>query len=220
MKIFTTAASFVTRARTIRRALQVMVAGACLAVSGIANATFIDNATGLASPVTTVTFSEISLSNGTVVTNQFSAFGVEFGSLSATEGLYFYSNAGSPGPGLRNYFPDTYNPFVITFDTAVSEAAFEMTTNGTTDTFTALLNGAVVETISTGTGSFSFYGFSGIVFDEIRVGIGGDVGNGNGRHMRLDNVQIGATVSVPEPSIIALFAAGLVGIGFARRRQS
>jgi hypothetical protein len=28
------------------------------------------------------------------------------------------------------------------------------------------------------------------------------------------------TVTVPEPSIIALFALGLVGIGFARRRQS
>jgi hypothetical protein len=27
-------------------------------------------------------------------------------------------------------------------------------------------------------------------------------------------------VAVPEPSIIALFALGLVGVGFARRRQS
>ena len=204
----------------MRRTLQMMMAGACLAVSGISNATFLDNSTGIASPVTTVTFSEVSLSNGTVVTNQFSALGVEFGSLSATEGLYFFADAGSPGPGLRNFFPDTYNPFVISFDTAVSEAAFEMVTNGTTDTFTALLNGVVVETASTTTGAFSFYGFTGIVFDEIRVGIGGNTGAGNGRHMRLDNVQIGASVPVPEPTTTALLALGLLGAGFARKRRT
>ena len=158
----------------MRRKLRAMAAGVCLIASGISNATFLDNASGIASPATTVTFSEVAVVNGTVVTNQFSSLGVTFGSLSATEGLYFSASAGSPGAGLQNFFPDSYNPFVISFDTVVSEAAFEMVTNGTTDTFTALLNGVVVETASTVTGAaFSFYGFTGIVFDEIRVGIGG-----------------------------------------------
>tara|TARA_R110001583_G_C5556851_1_gene400852 strand:+ start:284 stop:946 length:663 start_codon:yes stop_codon:yes gene_type:complete len=209
-----------TFSKLVRAGVLFVAAGACLTVSGISNATFLDNSTGLTSPVTTVTFSEVALSNGAVVTNQFSAFGVEFGSLSPTAGIYFSSGGGSSGAGLQNFFPDTYNPFVISFSTAVSEAAFEMITNGTTDTFTALLNGAVVETASTATGGFSFYGFSGIVFDEIRVGIGGDVGTGNSRHMRLDNVQIGSAVSVPEPSTIALLGLGLFGAGYARRRYT
>jgi hypothetical protein len=32
--------------------------------------------------------------------------------------------------------------------------------------------------------------------------------------------QIPTTGAVPEPSIVALFAAGLFGIGFARRRKA
>lgn len=190
----------------------------------IANAGFIHNSTGLTSPVTTVTFSEVALANDTVVTDQFLGLGMEFGALSPTDGLYFSSTAGSQGAGLQNFFPDTYNPFVIYFTTAVSEAAFEMITNGTTDTFTAFLNGNVVETASLRTGLWRFYGFTGIVFDEIRVGIGGDVGSGNQRHMRLDNVQIGSAVSVSEPPILTILALGLMGLAglsFARyRRQS
>ena len=191
---------------------------ACLMVPGISNAALILNSTGLTAPATTVTFSEITLSGGTVVTDQFSGYGVEFGALSPNDGLY-YTSAGSSGAGLQNYFPDTYNPFVISFDTTVSEAAFEMVTNGTTDTFTALLGGAIVETASITTGGWRFYGFTGIMFDEIRVGIGGEIGTGNSRHMRMDNLQIGAAAAaVPEPSSTALLGLGGLALMLRRRR--
>ena len=201
--------------------IEIEVGLASSLLASAANAAFIVNSTGITSPVTTVTFSEVALTNGTVVTNQFLGLGVEFGALSPTDGLYFGSSAGSPGAGLLNYFPDTYNPFVISFSSAVTEAAFEMVTNGTTDTFSALLNGIVVETATQITGGFLFYGFTGIVFDEIRIGIGGDVGTGNGRHMRLDNVQIGAAALVTEPSTFAIFALGLIGLASRRfKKQS
>ena len=191
---------------------------AYLILPGISNAALISNSTGITAPATTVTFSEITLSGGTVVTDQFSGYGVEFGALSPNDGLY-YTGSGSSGAGLQNYFPDTYNPFVISFDTTVSEAAFEMTTNGTTDTFTALLGGAIVETANTTTGGWRFYGFTGIIFDEIRVGIGGEVGTGNSRHMRMDNLQIGAAAAaVPEPSSTALLGLGGLALILRRRR--
>jgi hypothetical protein len=67
-----------------------------------------------------------------------------------------------------------------------------------------------------------------------QISIAGDSGQGNGdtgthyTHVTLTGLQTytfdvadaPATGAVPEPSVIALFAAGLFGLGFARRRQS
>lgn len=49
---------------------------------------------------------------------------------------------------------------------------------------------------------------AGIVFTSER--------NGDDTEYAIDNVSVAA---VPEPSIIALFGAGLFGLGFARRRK-
>ena len=189
---------------SMRQVLRALLASTFIIVPVSSNAAFIDSATGLASPVTTVTFSEVSLTAGSLVTDQFSTLGVEFGSLSPNVGLY-YTNGGNPGAGLQNYFPDDYNPFVISFDTAITEAAFMMVTNGYTDTFRALLNGTVVETATRTTGNWRYYGFSGIVFDEIQIGVAlGESSIPSNAHMRLDNIQTGATASAPAPTTLAL----------------
>jgi len=103
------------------------------------------------------------------------------------------TTGGHPTQGLQNYFPDTYNPFVIKFAQPVTAAAFEMVTNGHTDTFTALLKGVVVESFTHKTGGWAYYGFTGIMCDEIQVHIG--QGQHPNDHMRLVNVQIGAAAT-------------------------
>ena len=205
----------------MRHVFGALLASTFIIIPVSSNAAFIDNATGLASPVTTVTFSEVSLASGSLVTDQFSALGVEFGSLTPSVGLY-YTATGNPGAGLANYFPDDYNPFVISFNTAITEAAFMMVTNGYTDTFRALLNGTVVETATRTTGNWRYYGFSGIVFDEVQVGVAlGESSVPSNAHMRLDNVQIGATASVPAPPTLALLLVpALLMVGVRRKRLS
>ena len=188
-------------AKKIKHVLYGIVSGLLLIVAG--SIQDVDAArvigSGLSSPTRTITFSEVRVPTGTVVTTQFAPSGVTFGSRSSTEGLYL-TTAGHPGQGLQNYFPDTYNPFAIKFAQPVTAAAFEMVTNGHTDTFTALLRGVVVESFTHKTGGWAFYGFTGIVFDEIRVHVG--QGQHTNDHMRLDNVQIGAAAPAPTASLI------------------
>jgi len=187
------------------------------AASPASSATISASGTGLAAPVTTITFSEFGVSYGAVVTDQYESLGATFGSLTASEGLY-QSAGGSPGNGLQNYFPDTYNPFSIKFAGTVTEAAFEMVTNGYTDKFTALLNGVEVESFTHTTGGWAYYGFSGITFDEIVVNIGYNSSATN-KHMRLDNVQIGTISLVPVPASVPLLLTALGGIYMVGRRR-
>lgn len=197
-----------------------ILAAALLVVSSVtgASAATVNNTTGLTAPVTTITFSEVSgIAAGAVVTDQFAAFGATFGSLSSSAGLYFANN-GNPGAGLQNFFPDTYNPFSIKFSGTVTEAAFAMITNGYTDKFTALLNGVVVESFTAPTGNWRYYGFTGIAFDEIQVEIGTGSTASN-RHMRLDNLQIGAISAVPLPAGGLLLLSGLFGVAAFKRRK-
>jgi hypothetical protein len=56
---------------------------------------------------------------------------------------------------------------------------------------------------------------------DVRLRIGPSADTLNMAHFAgaINNLQV-STTDVPEPSIIALFAFGIVGVGFARRRQS
>jgi hypothetical protein len=82
------------------------------------------------------------------------------------------------------------------------------------------LTGSGIES-SIGRGSIVGW-FDSSGFDELRVASAAwnDPGFGNHNTAVLDNVRVQlALVTVSEPSIIALFAAGLLGVGFARRRK-
>jgi hypothetical protein len=100
------------------------------------------------------------------------------------------------------------------------------TGNGTVDfLFDLLLNNVSVlsgsTTGATLAGDFQYIGFSGGGFDTVRLrdttGGSYDFYDGSFQAMALDGIE--ARVAVPEPGTLALFGIGLLGLGWARRRN-
>ena len=180
----------------------------------------VQSTTGLVNPEQVITFSEAGLTTAVAVTDQFAGLGVKF-----SPNLYF----GWFGPGCGNMLPNIsgdclsnfpatgpsaglVNPFSIVFGQPVTGAAFALASDDSTTSFTARLNGQVVETFSAFTSatiSQNYYGFSGITFDEIVVTSG--VG------LLIDNVQIGPS-AVPEPASPILILLGVGGLLNLKRR--
>ena len=195
-----------------------LIALAIGSASATAQAQFFVNTFGLASPVQTVTFSELTFAQGTTITNQYAAFGV-----SLSPGIFYNSQGPVAFPGitgdyLGNNVQGLVNPFSILFGTVQSDAAFGAATNPTTTLFEALLAGNIVASGTSATDFSSanaYYGFSGVNFDEIRMTVGGD------QQMLIDNVQMGSAATVvPEPGTFALLAAILIpGAAVIRRRR-
>lgn len=195
------------------------VAASCafVALTGWASAATVINASsGLSSPDTLVTFSEVTLLEGDPVTDEFSAQGVTF-----SPALYYTGAYGSEPNiddiAVHNFgvFPRA-DPFIINFLSDVSAATFAMVTETGTAEFTALLNGSVVESFSADTGRTSasnFYGFTNILFDQIRVDV--DV---PGSAMVMDNVAY-KVAAVPVPASFSLLFAGMGAFGLMRRRR-
>ena len=165
-------------------------------------------ATGIAGAEFTIDFETPSIALGTVVTSQFA--GVTFGT-----NFEIRSN-----PGFANiigkYLDDIGSgaPGPIVFDQDLKAVSFNLRTDPGTTTFQAFLDGVLVESFSAATNltnTSNFFGFQDIIFDEIRLS--GAVSNG----FNVDNLEF---VTVPEPSSVALFALGIIGLGAARRRKT
>lgn len=188
--------------------------------------------TGLASPTTTITFNEVAVAQNAAVTNQFAALGATFTGLFmdpcvANSGNYFPNMSGR---ALGNFSgcssPAGEHPFSIVFEDDVSEAAFVMIGNGGFPSLTALLNGSVVET-GLGAGvtystSYNWYGFTGIVFDEIQVN---PAVFQNYSTIRIDNLQFvtapaGGGSNLPEPATAVLLLFGFGALALMQRRRA
>jgi hypothetical protein len=182
----------------------------------------IGSATGLSSPVQTITFDEHILSMNSVVTNQYSDLGVTF-----SPNLYYSPQTGYPninGNDLGNFTFNGDGPvtsFTLTFNQPITGAAFAFVGDVTPYTFTSLLNGVPVESFTATVGfttSEDFFGFENSAFDQITVT---QAGQGGGPFNLLDNLQMGAPV-VPEPSSLTLLGVAAVSMfGYCswRRQQ-
>jgi hypothetical protein len=188
-----------------------LLASAMLLAAAASHATAVQNTTGLAGATNTITFSELPLTPGTIVTNQYAADGASFASFAAfrpQDGFFATDYIGNfSGQGIAN-------PFEIIFTHAVSGAAFDFISNPGTTQFEALLGGSVVGsfTANTSTTAGNYYGFDGMTFDTIRI-----TSPVNGA-MEMDNLEF--RTAVPEPESIALMALGLAAIALRARRKA
>jgi hypothetical protein len=170
----------------------------CLLGDVSVDAQFFNNSTGISSPAETITFSEHSLPQNTSVTTQYSDLGVTFQSMFYNPDPNTFGHDINP-PDIGNFKQSVTasNPYSIFFTQAQTSAAFALGSQAGTTTFTALLNGNVV---ASGTASTSlpsghandFYGFSGVLFDQIRISTS-SVDNA----AIIDNIQLAAA---PNPS--------------------
>jgi hypothetical protein len=181
----------------------------------------ITNGFGLDNPTQTITFDEIDFPIGTEITTQYSGLGVTFSNL-----FLYTERQGSfnLNDNILSNFDVTlsgpFGPFSINFLQQQTAAAFALITNPGISTFTALLNGVVIETFNAETQlelTDNFYGFSGILFDEIQVNPGG-----SNTAAGIDNLQLSplTSTSVPETSsVLGLLSMGALSIGFCHKRR-
>jgi hypothetical protein len=183
-------------------------------VAAAAHATPITgSATGLSSPIATLTFSEVALASDTPLTTQFAAFGETFAGVfyDPQPGIFPTVSAGNfDGTGTID------SPFSVFFTSPVTAAALQFVSNPGTSTFTARLGGTTVESFSAATSvatPFPFYGFQGITFDEILINAGG-----SNNAALIDNIQTGSSAAVPEPTTLLLLGSGAFVAWRHRRR--
>ena len=187
-----------------------------------AKAATIENDSGLVNPETLITFDEIVLPPGSVLTDQYASLGVQFEpnlfynpdpnvlnppdpSIPGNNAIgNFVIEANSPAPS------PTISPFTIDLTETQSDVAFAAATAFPGEIeLTALLGGVEVESFSAstpgsidpttgnlGSPAFNFYGFSDIQLDAIEVAVQGAPNPVTGASfdgVQIDNIQLGVS---------------------------
>lgn len=195
-----------------------------LGLGAVASATPIYSASGFTAADHTVTFSEVVVAGNTAIQSQFSAQGVTFGK-SANAGTWKLSTAPSGRTGLSGTAltsttgnqgtANAYLSVLFNNDVDMAGAYFMFNVASPSLTLSAYNNGTLIESFGytyANSAQSAFLGFSGIVFDELRIS------SISSRSVLLDSLKFSDVNAVPEPSSLAL--AGLVfgGLALSRKR--
>lgn len=211
-------------------ARNVAVVSALLALSSTADATSLISNPGVWEQ--TVTFDGVPLSNNQPVTNEFSSKGVTFG-----PGLQWFhlssgeNWAGATGSILFEGFGDEYFPTLsISFAALVSSAGFNFRAGDATRNpvmlFTALRDGIEVDSFSANVTTSQvalpeqFFGFTGVVFNQITIDMVNPVPGPPCCGANIDNVSFNVASPVPEPETAAMMIIGFAMVAFAKMRKS
>jgi hypothetical protein len=202
----------------LNKKLKIMLGISLAFLSSVAGATpILASGSGLASPGVLLTFDEVVLATNSSVTTEYSAFGVTF------DGLFYDSSCciaswtpdgAEPYLGNVTTSTETFTSWTVLFAAQQSEVAFTMASNTATHMLSAYLNGSLVESFNINGSSWGYYGFTGIVFDELRM----DANSA----MLIDNFQFSnppTSVSVSESGTMALLALGIAGLAVRRRKK-
>jgi len=208
-------------------------------LSATVRATPLINSTGISGATGQITFQELALTQGDLITNQYAGLGATF----SGQGLFFQTlNTGGllpnhlfdgPTEPTATPAPGTAISFLIQFAGTVSAASVQLlfAAPGITDTtqltMTALAGGITQETfpvINPDLNNFSnnFYGFTGLSFDAIRVDVNYTGAPTTRPGVGLDNVAFAAVAPSGAPELggtayLPLFSAGML-LMLSRRR--
>ena len=208
-----------------RSGMTTLVLLVCLAATcGTATATdIISSNTGLASPASTITFSEIVLPDGTLLTNQYAGLGVTFA------GGFYYNGCPTcvtaPPDGVKPDITDFPNSdtslgstlTTISLSNPVNGIAFNFASEFIQYTFTAFLGASQVgqftvnvnTTAINGVSGWGWYGFDDLTLDSLQISTTVSGGPING--YVIDNLETGtAATPTPEPSTLLLSAGPLL----------
>ncbi len=206
--------------------LKLGASAALTVAASAASAGPIYSASSFAPTDTTITFSEVAVTNNSAVNTQFSGFGVEFGKSGGTvtwkmasstligganfSGKFLFSQ------GATNNSSSNYLNILFGSDVDAAGGFFEFNASASPITIAAYSNNVLVEALNYTNNNCcatsAFLGFNNIVFDELRIS------NLKDRTFYLHGLTFSGVNAVPEPGSLALAGLVMGGLFTTRKR--